>query len=38
LSRCRSLAGLALARPLRGEDILFDAAVLGYRRLFDALI
>jgi ATP-dependent DNA helicase PIF1 len=38
LSRCRSLAGLALARPLRGEDILFDASVLGYRRLFDALI
>jgi ATP-dependent DNA helicase PIF1 len=38
LSRCRSLAGLALARPLRGEDILFDTAVLGYRRLFDALI
>jgi ATP-dependent DNA helicase PIF1 len=38
LSRCRSLAGLALARPLRVEDILFDTAVLGYRRLFDALI
>jgi ATP-dependent exoDNAse (exonuclease V) alpha subunit len=38
LSRCRSLAGLALARPLRGEDILFDASVLGYRRLFEALI
>lgn len=38
LSRCRSLAGLALARPLRGEDILFDTAVLGYRRLFEALI
>jgi ATP-dependent DNA helicase PIF1 len=38
LSRCRSLAGLALARPLRGEDILFDTSVLGYRRMFDALI
>jgi len=37
LSRCRSLAGLALARPLRGEDILFDTSVLGYRRLFDSL-
>jgi len=38
LSRCRSLAGLALARPLRGQDILFDTSVLGYRRLFDSLI
>jgi ATP-dependent DNA helicase PIF1 len=38
LSRCRSLAGLALARPLRGADILFDNTVLGYRRLFDSLI
>jgi ATP-dependent DNA helicase PIF1 len=38
LSRCRSLAGLALARPLRGADILFDTSVLGYRRVFDALI
>jgi ATP-dependent DNA helicase PIF1 len=38
LSRCRSLAGLVLARPLRGEDILFDTSVLGYRRMFDALI
>jgi hypothetical protein len=37
LSRCRSLEGLALARPLRAEDVLFDSAVLGYRRLFDAL-
>jgi ATP-dependent exoDNAse (exonuclease V) alpha subunit len=37
LSRCRSLAGLALARPLRASDILFDAAVLGYRRAFHAL-
>jgi ATP-dependent DNA helicase PIF1 len=37
LSRCRSLTGLALARPLRADDILFDTSVLGYRRLFDAL-
>jgi hypothetical protein len=29
---------LALARPLRGADILFDTSVLGYRRVFDALI
>jgi ATP-dependent DNA helicase PIF1 len=38
LSRCRSLAGLALARPLRPADILFDTSVLDYRRLFDSLI
>ena len=37
LSRCRSLEGLALARPLRPSDILFDPSVLGYRRLFEAL-
>jgi ATP-dependent exoDNAse (exonuclease V) alpha subunit len=37
LSRCRTLAGLALARPLRPSDILFDPAALGYRRLFSPL-
>jgi hypothetical protein len=37
LSRCRSLQGLALARPLRSTDILFDPAAMGYRSLFDAL-
>ena len=37
LSRCRSLEGLALARRLRTDDILFDPAVLGYRRLFEPL-
>jgi ATP-dependent DNA helicase PIF1 len=37
LSRCRTLEGLALARPLRPSDILFDPAVMGYRRLFEAL-
>jgi ATP-dependent exoDNAse (exonuclease V) alpha subunit len=37
LSRCRSLDGLALARPLRPSDILFDRAALGYRDLFHAL-
>jgi ATP-dependent DNA helicase PIF1 len=37
LSRCRSLEGLALARSLRGADILFDTSVLGYRRAFEAL-
>jgi ATP-dependent exoDNAse (exonuclease V) alpha subunit len=37
LSRCRTLGGLALARPLRPSDILFDPAVMGYRRVFEAL-
>jgi ATP-dependent exoDNAse (exonuclease V) alpha subunit len=37
LSRCRTLEGLALARPLRPTDILFDPAVMGYRRLFEHL-
>lgn len=34
LSRCRSLNGLALARPLRPADIIFDPAALGYRETF----
>ena len=34
LSRCRSLAGLALERPLRQRDIIFDEAAMGYRNLF----
>jgi len=37
LSRCRTLEGLALARPLRPSDILFDRSVTGYRRLFEQL-
>jgi len=37
LSRCRTLEGLALARPLRAADILFDRSVLGYRDRFPAL-
>jgi ATP-dependent DNA helicase PIF1 len=37
LSRCRALDGLALARPLRPSDILFDPAAMGYRRMFEAL-
>jgi ATP-dependent exoDNAse (exonuclease V) alpha subunit len=37
LSRCRSLEGLALARPLRPADILFDPAAMGYRDRFPAL-
>jgi hypothetical protein len=34
LSRCRSLAGLALLRPLRAEDVLLDFSVGDYRRVF----
>jgi len=37
LSRCRSLEGLALARPLKPDDILFDPAAMGYRDLFPML-
>jgi ATP-dependent DNA helicase PIF1 len=37
LSRCRTLEGLALARPLSPSDILFDQAATGYRRTFSAL-
>jgi ATP-dependent DNA helicase PIF1 len=37
LSRCRSLAGMTLARPLRPNDILFDRAAMGYRDLFHAV-
>lgn len=37
LSRCRSLAGLALARPLHARDILFDPQAMGYRDIFHAL-
>jgi ATP-dependent exoDNAse (exonuclease V) alpha subunit len=38
LSRCRTLAGLSLARPLRAQDVLFDRAVLGYRERFPSLV
>lgn len=37
LSRCRSLQGLALARPLKPTDILFDRAAMGYRSIFHHL-
>lgn len=37
LSRCRTLEGLALARPLKGSDILFDRSALGYRDCFSSL-
>jgi len=38
LSRCRSLEGLALARPLRPSDILFDPGAMGYRDVFARLL
>jgi len=31
LSRCRTLDGLTLARPLRQSDIIVDPAAMGYR-------
>lgn len=37
LSRCRTLDGLTLARPLRPNDILFDQAAMGYRDIFQRL-
>ena len=37
LSRVRTLEGLAMARPLRRSDIIFDRAVTGYREVFEAL-
>jgi ATP-dependent DNA helicase PIF1 len=37
LSRCRSLDGLALARPLRPSDVRFDRSVTAYRDLFPTL-
>jgi ATP-dependent DNA helicase PIF1 len=35
LSRCRSLDGLALARQLRPDDVIFDHAAVGYRNIFE---
>ncbi len=37
LSRCRSLDGLTLARPLQPRDILFDPEATSYRRVFSSL-
>ncbi len=38
LSRCRTMDGLALARPLRQSDILFDPRASDYARLFTPLV
>ncbi|MFT3732679.1 MAG: AAA family ATPase [Hyphomicrobium sp.] len=37
LSRCRTLEGLALARPLTRRDIMFDPSAIGYRDVFSRL-
>jgi ATP-dependent exoDNAse (exonuclease V) alpha subunit len=37
LSRCRTLEGLALARPLRLTDLNFDRSATVYRTLFERL-
>lgn len=34
LSRCRTLEGLALAHPVRAEDVILDDAIADYRRVF----
>ena len=34
LSRCRSLAGLALAHPVRERDVILDEQIGDYRRVF----
>ncbi len=38
LSRCRTLDGLALARPLTISDVIFNARALDYRRYFEPLL
>ena len=38
LSRCRTLSGLALARPLRLSDIKFDESAAGYQSVFHELV
>lgn len=37
LSRCRTMEGLSLARPLKPTDVLFDRAAMGYRDIFPSL-
>jgi ATP-dependent DNA helicase PIF1 len=37
LSRCRTLTGLQLARPLRPSDIKFDVRAAAYQELFEPL-
>jgi ATP-dependent DNA helicase PIF1 len=37
LSRCRTLRGLTLERPITKSDVCFDKEAFGYRRLFEEL-
>jgi ATP-dependent DNA helicase PIF1 len=37
LSRCRTLEGLTLARPLQARDVIFDTAAMRYRDTFHRL-
>lgn len=37
LSRCRTLNGIALARPVFESDVIFDEAIYGYRNVFSSL-
>jgi ATP-dependent DNA helicase PIF1 len=37
LSRCRTLEGLTLARPLQPRDVIFDASAMKYRDVFHKL-
>ena len=37
LSRCRTLEGLTLARPLQSRDIIFDTSAMRYRDVFHKL-
>ena len=37
LSRCRTLDGLVLARPLLPRDVIFDVRALAYREIFPLL-
>jgi len=37
LSRCRTMEGLALARPLTRRDVLFESEALRYREVFPGL-
>jgi len=37
LSRCRTLDGLTLARPLRQSDVIVDPSAVGYRGYLQAL-
>ncbi len=38
LSRCRTLEGLSLARPLKPTDVMFDRSAMGYREIFPSLL